>query len=296
MESGKKFEIKIDIDRNPGYEINSVFKRIFNFFFIPILNNLPPSFKKIIQKSNRAAHHVLENVTTHEALEALYNEGKAHPHENFIHYLARYFWFNLNNSKAVRNRLKLVSRELKNKVSELSVQNREVRILSIASGSARSVIEVLKQVDVPRNKISVSFLDINNNALQYSKLLVGDLGKSYNFRWINDSAFNFPSHFAKDNLPNIIEMVGLLDYFDDERVKRIFNLIKDNIADDGYLITANILDNNEKKFVTKVVGWEMIYRKAEELAAFIEKSGFKKENIKVFYEPLRVHSVIVAKK
>jgi hypothetical protein len=40
----------------------------------------------------------------------------------------------------------------------------------------------------------------------------------------------------------------------------------------------------------------MIYRTAEELANLVNKAGFDYNNMKVFYEPLKIHGMVVAKK
>src|SRR3989344_9506226 len=101
----------IDEDRNLNYETNGPHKKLFNFFFTSILNNLPPSLVHLIKKSNYSAHHVIKNKTNHEALETLYRSGKRGS-ETLVNRLFRKIWFDLDNSKAVRNRLKLVKKEL----------------------------------------------------------------------------------------------------------------------------------------------------------------------------------------
>ena len=97
-------------------------------------------------------------------------------------------------------------------------------------------------------------------------------------------------------MPNIIETVGLMDYFDDENVEKFFFHVYTHLRPGGIFITANIADNSERKFVTNLVGWEMVYRQPEEFYEIAVRAGFRKENIKILLEPLKIHFVMIAKK
>ena len=72
--------------------------------------------------------------------------------------------------------------------------------------------------------VFVTFLDKNPYALEYSKNLAKDLPKHFNLHWVEDTASSFPKYL--DNKPdlNLVEMVGLLDYFDDEKVISVFSI------------------------------------------------------------------------
>ena len=91
-------------------------------------------------------------------------------------------------------------------------------------------------------------------------------------------------------------MVGLLDYFNDEKAVSIFKDIYSNLNSGGAFITANVCPNVEQKFLTKIIKWEMIYRTAEQLCSLLILSGFKESDIVVYYEPLKVHCIAVARK
>ena len=276
------------------YEVGTWWRNATHWIFIKILSLM--SFAKFfIIKSNRAAKHVIDNATTHEALETLYQSGGSHPPKNGLQKIFHHVWFNVDNSKAVRNRLKLVQREIRSAVELLISNNKPVNILSIASGSARSIITVVEHVDDRKLPISISFLDKNPKAIEYSRNLSTNLINKYRLKWFVDTASNFPKYYEFYK-PNIIEMVGLLDYFDDQKAESIFRIIYENLEPGGFFITANICDNHERKFVTNVVGWKMIYRDAHELIEIAKKAGFDSKNIKVHYEPLKIHCVLIARK
>ena len=294
-----KPKIYVDRDRSIDYEVRSFLSKLFHsYFFVPFLNRLPESFSKIIKKSDRAAEHVIENKATHYALETLYSRGKMHGKKSLVSKFFRYVWFNLDNAKAVRNRLRLTKREITKAVMAVSQSKNELEFLSIASGSARSVIEALSEIKKDNFvKINVSFLDKNPDALEYSKKLVEDTIKDgkFSFRWLNDTASRFVNHFENKKV-DIVEMLGLLDYFNDEKVLNLLRLIYEKLSGGGFLVTANSDNNHERRCLTNVVGWKMIYRSASELASLAVKAGFKPENIRAVYEPLKIHSILIARK
>lgn len=289
-------EIQIITEDNTQneYETNSLLKKVFNFFFIPLLNNIPHKLNVWIKRSNHSAGRVIETATSHSALEILYKKGRTRKRGSFINNIFRSVWFNTNNSKAVRNRLKLVKRELHRVIVEKQKTQTEVFILSIASGSARAIFEALELPDVHKEKIKVLFLDKNEKALDYSKKLSTNV-EGPNFSWVQGTAESYLRENVKDNSVDIVEMVGLLDYFNDEKVKSLSNRIYGVLKDSGVFITANIDDNKERKFVNDTIGWKMIYRSGRELALLLLKSGFSLKDMSVYYEPLEIHSVVVAK-
>ena len=292
----KGVKIFIDNGQELGYETNDILKKTINFFLIPILNRLPKNFQKHIKKSHRSAAEVIEYATTHRAVEILYKKGTTHASQSIWQKIMWAVWFNTNNAKAVRNRLRLVERELKHAINTTAVLRDQINLLSIASGSARAVVEVLFSLHSHRKTISVKFLDKNPEAIEYSKDLTKTLPKNYHLDWIIDTASNFPKYYGVDKKPDIIEMVGLMDYFHDPWAIRLLTLIRENLNLEGVLITANIIPNSEQKFISNAVGWKMIYRTPEDLIDLALAAGFEKNKIKIIYEPLKIHAVLIARK
>jgi len=297
MNYDKQLNLIIDNDSAVCYEINNIRRKVFNFFLVSLLNIIPPSFQKIVKKTHKSVECIVDNATSHVALEILYKHGNSKDSKNLLHKIFHKVWFDCNNPKAVRNRLKLVEREIKKSVNELIQKNGSINILSIASGSSRAMVESVCNNDLSNVDISITFLDKNPKANEYSKGLTKKCPSHYNLRWIIDTASNFPNYFGENYKKlNLIEMVGLLDYFDDEKAIKVFSLIYNNLDEDGIFISGNISDNRERKFITDVIGWKMVYRSGEELANIAIKAGFKPERLKIIYEPLKIHAVLVAQK
>jgi len=287
--------IFFDRDTTLKYETNSWSRRLLNFFLIPLLNLLPGSLRGLARKTHRSAGGIIDKATSHEALEILYRDGEPHKTKGWLQAFFFNLWFTTNNPKAVRNRLRLVTRELSAELRKRFSDGKSVKILSIASGSARAVVDSLKLTQQETLPCSVFFLDKNPKALEYSKAFAKEsaLPSNYTFSWAEDTASNFPHHA---DAPDIVEMVGLLDYFSDEKVKELLALIREKLAPGGVLITANIRNNLERPFLTNFVGWRMVYREPEDFYELARAAGFRDDDLRVMVEPMGIHFVLVARK
>jgi hypothetical protein len=289
------------IDNDPAlyFETNGTWRRVFNFFAIPVLNALPSNFRGAVKKTHKSAKNIIEKATSHAAIEILYKDGEPELSKSFVERFFYKLWFTTNNPKAVRNRLKIVEREIRKALNHLISDHlkSEVRILSVASGSARAIVDGIKGETFSPLTLHITLLDKSEEALAYSRSLVDNAGfpSNFSFRWVSGTANSFPDFFSNEK-PDIIETVGLMDYFSDEQVLRFFTTVFQNLSSEGIFITANVSDNPERKFVTDLVGWKMIYREPESFIELAEKAGFNKENIQVYYEPLQIHFVMIASK
>lgn len=286
----------IENDKNMNFEVNSLSKKVINFFLIPLLNVLPASTRTVLKKTHESANDIIQHATTHKALEILYGHSKAKLSGSITQRFFKKVWLSTNNSKAVRNRLKLVKRELNLQIRNLLNKSRPtIRIVSVASGSSRAIIETVEKIDFGKNcDLMVTFVDKNQEAVLYSKNLAAKSKYLEKFKWSHDSAGNFFRSQDLSHKFNIVEMVGLIDYFSDEKATKIFTQIYNSLEVGGALITANIADNSERPFVSKAVGWKMIYRTDKELAALLCRSGFSENSLRLFYEPLKIHVLAVA--
>ena len=170
--------------------------------------------------------------------------------------------------------------------------------MSIAAGSARAILDATSMHELKKKGARITFLDKNPQANEYSKNLIKErhYKENYKFSWIIDTANNFPKYFEGQNQPNIIEIVGLLDYFNREEIKRLFQSVFLNLRSGGVFITSNIVDNPERKFITNVVGWDMLYKTPSDFYEIALEVGFKDEEIEFIYEPMKIHFVMVAHK
>lgn len=284
------FTKKVNSTPDQHYETSSFLSRIWQFPVKILLSALPAFLARRIflagskENSDRKILHL--NVGTYIALEILYSypERKRRKLTNKLDdFWDSFLW----NAMAVRNRLKLVKRILRGLIEEY---NEGVNIASIGCGSSRSVIEVINSLNA-KMPINLYLIDIDQNALEFSKKLTCNSEEIYQIHYIRGTV-----SYLSENSMDIIEMVGLLDYFLDPTVIKLIKSAHKALKPNGYLVTGNIIPNLEKSFITKGVGWKMIYRYPYQLAELICKSEFLPENINLFLEPLGIHCIAVCKK
>ncbi len=284
-------------------EYDTGIRALVNKFLIPILNSLPQSLRKIIVK-DKAADKVVEERTSHSALETLYQSGfNVSRPKDFIQSLSRKLWFGTDNAKAVRNRLKIVTTLILNSIKKQARHKERINILSIASGSARAVLNAARcALDSDSNlSLNIVLLDKSEKALLYSRKLAEEYqllqDDRVNIAWLQGNATQTVIDLFKQNQKfDIVEMVGLLDYFDNDKSISIFKEINKILNDNSMFVTANIQPNREMRFVTKFVDWKMIYRTPHDMFELLVKSGFNPENISLLNEPFNVHVIVMAEK
>lgn len=191
------------------------------------------------------------------------------------------------NCQAVRNRFRLDKIELKRLIN--SINNDEIRILSLASGTAQALIEVI--AEMPNRNITAMLVDVNQKSLNEALELGCKYGISHKLQLVCDNAFAV-EEVAKDFRPNIVEIIGLMEYLLDEEAIELFRRIKNILPTNSFLITSSICNNLESRFVTWVIDWPMVYRESRELQNLIYAGGFK--NVSLKHEPLHIHSMAVA--
>ena len=297
--------MKISVADIPNLRRQNLFVKMIRIFSVPIMNSLPSSLiKKMMKKSSRDASKVTETGGTTHALEVMYTRHNRKLFSRGIFQgIADYFWHHvISQPEALRNRLKIVAAVIKscivesaNKICESS-KTEPVRILSIAGGSARSIIRTI--VDLREKnlncQIEVVVLDKDKSALEVGEKVSEEAGVSENFQWMHGIAKDVGTLLLGKKF-DVVEIVGLLDYFPEERAIRMLKLARSVMRDGGYVIIANVQPNPEMPFVHKT-GWpEMFYRSTKDMENLLKEAGFIEDN-DIIIEPLGVHIIATGKK
>lgn len=234
---------------------------------------------------------VKDGAASWRALDIIYN----HPFEKtkkLGSFVDEFWWFS-QNCQAVRNRFKLVKKELRKAVLDFAKNGQEVRMVSLACGSGQAMIEMMSELKEQGIKTKALLIDIEPEALDYAKKLAEKNGVVEQIDFIRGEAMQSADILHKFS-PHIVEMLGLLDYLEKDNAIRLISDINNELVSGGVFLTCNIRQNSERFFVKWVIDWDMVYRSAKELAEVIELSGFK--NYRLVYEPLKIHGAIIAKK
>jgi len=236
---------------------------------------------------------IRENATNWRALDTIYNYQPKNG--NFTGTITEFWMEGVLNIKAVRNRLKLIKEKLNEAIEKILSKNQEVKILSIASGSAQALIEIISEFKKQNILIRALLLDLDPTAIEYSRNLAKEFNVLNQINFVNKSAHNIEESIGDFN-PNIVEMVGFLEYRPKEKAVKLIQRIYNILQPEGIFITSNIRDNPEEFFLNYVIDWPMVYRSPEEFAEILTEGGFSPENFEIIYEPLKLHGIAICKK
>jgi len=274
-------------------EMHGLLTRFVRVFTVPLLNALPARLIQLfMQKSSHDAATVVAKGGSTHALEAMYTRYHRDIFSRgLLQGLADMFWHHfVSQPKALRNRLRIVQQLLE---KEIRSRNVPVSVLSIAGGSARSLIQAsakLRREHFP-HLVRVMVVDKDAHALEVGKRIAASAGVSELFQWEHGDAGRVGMLLSNIQF-DVLEIVGLLDYFDDERVLRLLRNTRVKLSKNGTLIVANVMPNREMPFV-KRTGWPaMFYRTPDEFTYLVKKAGFNVCD--TIQEPLCVHIVIRA--
>lgn len=284
-------------------EGHSLFVKFVRIFSVPILNILPEKFlRRFMRTSSKDAEVVLDNVGSARALEVMYGRYKRNLFSRgFFQGIADAFWHHfVSQPKGVRNRLKIVKDNLDKEILRILSQpgrEKKITLLTIGGGSARGIVEVLNKHFVKLKGWDVLVINVDKSlkAIELGKELANEFGLFNNFKWINDLAQNVANLVDKNSI-DIVEMVGLLDYFRDEKSVETFSRIYDILKNGGLFMVGNIVPNMEQPFISRL-GWpKMYYRQPIDLINLLKNSGFSEYKGEVILEPLKNHVVAVIRK
>ncbi len=291
--------MKYEIFESENLEKHGLFTKFVRIFSVPLLNLLPgPVIQRLMRRSSRDAEAVLQNRGSSLALEVMYvRYQRGLFQRGILQGIADLFWHHVvSQPKALRNRLKITESFIKGELASRLIAGEKVTLVSLGGGSARGVMQSLKKISEEKSIDNVRIVNIDRDlkALDSSRELAKRFGIYRLFEWKNDDARDLDSLVQAESA-DIIEMVGLLDYFSEDSgialMKKIYNTLKRG----GVFIFANIHPNPEMVFVNKT-GWpKMYYRTPRNIEDMLKAAGFGGLP-KIIFEPLKVHIVVSVKK
>jgi SAM-dependent methyltransferase len=260
-------------------------KKIYKLLKIPGPNTNTLFFDGL----GKECRKVKEYAASWRAMEIIYNHNFPKKLNSLGGILDEFYWHGLN-CQALRNRYKLVKDELRKAI--LKINKEEIKILSLACGSGQVIIEVLAEFKNKGRIIKALLIDIDEDGLTAAK----EWAKQYG---VLDQIETLKTNLSNNNLPidfnpDIIEMLGFLDYVNKEEAINFLSTINKILDKNGMLITCNINPNVEQYFIKWVINWPMVYRRPKDLIDLGIKSDFN--NCRIVYEPLKIHGLLIAQK
>ncbi|MFO7807670.1 MAG: class I SAM-dependent methyltransferase family protein [Candidatus Moraniibacteriota bacterium] len=230
-----------------------------------------------------SCNEIKKNAASWKALDIVYNFD--FEDQQGVEGLISKYWIGMLNGQAVRNRFKIVKRELKIAISAYKYMP-EVRIISIASGSAQVVLEAMEEMVGSGVNVTATLLDLDPTALAHSRYLAKKKNLEGRIDFIEGGTSKI-KNFEKR--PHIVEMVGFLDYRPD---KKAIKLIKDiRKLNPEVFICSNIIPNQERTPLKYLFDWDMEYRKPNDFKKIINKGGF--HYCSYIIEPVQLYTISI---
>jgi hypothetical protein len=244
---------------------------------------------------SRYNHLAKVGAASWRALDIFYNyHEKVKPQlgNNIEGWLTHHWMEKLQNRQVVANRLRIVIRLSSKAFSEFTNEP-EIRLLSVASGSAQAIIEAIK--GCPQMNIRTLLIDNDPTAIEQAKKIAEAAKIENSFTFLCDKT-TVLEKVCTDFKPHIIEMVEFLDYRPKKQAIKLIKRVTNCLLEGGIFVTCNIKKNLEKPLLDWVLLWPMFYRNEIEFSELLIEGGFSPEKIRLIYEPFRIHGVAVCKK
>ena len=194
---------------------------------------------------------------------------------NLFSKLVNKYALNIPLAKAARNRNRLLAEQIKKFVESRAEPT--VRILSLASGPALEIQQLIEQHPDIASRIHLTLLDQEAEALRYSqdsiymKRIMHNSSIRVNLVHQSIGSFIRQLTYSKtsDSPFDMIYIFGLFDYFDDKIctyfLRNCLRLLK---ADGKILISNFSMDNHHHRtFMEYMFDWYIIFRTTEKLEA-----------------------------
>jgi hypothetical protein len=219
---------------------------------------------------------------------------KVRPLKSFIDRI----WTSIPIIQGVQNRAVLVRQVISEVIRwQFDRYGKELRIVELAAGLAEPLLWGLKDLEkegvIPAR---VLLTDISRNSLKQAQEISTYLEVKAEIltERLNLTKFDEVKELLEKEQPNVVEMIGFIDYLDDDNVVELFKIIKAALPDNSSFIVGNVLPTWERYFIESSYGWPpMHYRSSEELHQLMCRGMFS--DIDVTEEPAGRFCIGVAK-
>lgn len=185
--------------------------------------------------------------------------------------------------KGIRQRKVHAIETIREKIDQLHREGKAVKILDIAGGPARYLIEIAQEF---RN-VEVLVRDYQEQNVEQGRVLAQERGLS-NIRYEQADAFNRDNYDRTLYEPNIVIVSGVFELFENnDLIQNAIEGITSMIAPQGYLVYTGQPWHPQLEQIAHVLGnhqqdrWIMRRRSQYELDTLFERSGFAKEGMRI---------------
>ena len=202
--------------------------------------------------------------------------------------------------RGIRIRKENIEQLFQKYAKALIENNQPIRILDIASGHGRYILDAVQQLpQLPNSVLLRDYSEINVKAGQQ---MIQERGLEHIAQFVQADAFDTQSIASIDPRPTLGVVSGLYELFsDNDLLRRSLNGLSQAIEKNGYLIYTGQIWHPQQEFIARALTshregdvWVMRLRSQAEMDALVEAAGFKKVDQNI--DDFGIFTVSVAQK
>lgn len=211
-----------------------------------------------------------------------------------------------NPSAAYRHRIDLLNRAINETVHHAGGEDREARILSMASGVAFEVQRFVKD-PIPNRKVSFDLVDFSSETLTEAKRQFAECrklsdpeGVGVNLRQgsVVDLVKSTKREVGRNEIEkyDLVYCAGLFDYLSQRLCSSVISYLYALTRKGGKVIVSNYTPQNALRyFMGIVLDWELIHRTPEEFQALMGQTTAR-EDFQIIEDDTRTELYAIARK
>jgi hypothetical protein len=192
----------------------------------------------------------------------------------------------------LRNRKRLVVRKVVSLIQHYLDQGvKDVNVVAVGAGTGANTIEALSAH--PNKNVVAHLFDIADEAFEEGEELKRRHEVVDRVHFVKADMRSMPEYIQ--STPQILELVGILEYFTDAEVLSFLSDAAKNLDKQSSVVVNSIEDaHGMKSFLKRAFNFQLIYRSPEKMMELLDKAGY--HDFDVEREPLKIYSVITAHK
>ena len=143
-------------------------------------------------------------------------------------------------SRASRNRLQTVTQILIDLI-QARQSDGPVVLMGVGAGPGRHVQTAISRLQLSADEVHAHLIDLDDDAFEYGQQLAEQLGISDCISFLQGDALEIQM-VLPDVKPNIVKLIGLIEYLNDQQLHELLSALHTIIAPGGNLVTHGILD------------------------------------------------------
>ena len=202
--------------------------------------------------------------------------------------------------RGIRIRKENIEQLFQKYAKALIENNQPIRILDIASGHGRYILDAVQQL--PKLPDSILLRDYSEINVKAGQQMIQERGLEHIAQFVQADAFVTQSIASIDPKPTLGVVSGLYELFsDNDLLRRSLNGLSQAIEKNGYLIYTGQIWHPQQEFIARALtshregdAWVMRLRSQAEMDALVEAAGFKKVDQNI--DDFGIFTVSVAQK